>query len=107
MGVSWSYGGNHLTAPIGQTIMLCALDFHCDVCQVFLSITGQKIPHKYGALVEDWLSPWDQDNARTPSLTTSATCAEGPASANAMGGKQKARRSDGEKQESLLQMPAA
>lgn len=53
MGVSWTHGGNHLTVPVEQTIMLYALDFHCDVCQVFLSTTGQKIPHKYGALVKD------------------------------------------------------
>ena len=28
--------GNHLTIHINQTIMLCALDLHSDICQLFL-----------------------------------------------------------------------
>ena len=42
MDVNWYYGGNHFTIDVNETIMLCNLNLHSDVCQLFLNKTGNK-----------------------------------------------------------------
>lgn len=39
--VSWTYLGNHFTIYVKQLIILYALNLYSDVCQLFLTKTGE------------------------------------------------------------------
>lgn len=41
-----TYCGNHFIRYINQTTMLYALNLHSDVCQLFLSKTGEKVSNQ-------------------------------------------------------------
>ena len=43
MDVSQTYGGNHFTVYVNQTIMLYTLNLYSDACQLFLNKTGKSI----------------------------------------------------------------